>query len=377
MKQLRLKPREERRLLRGHLWAYRNEFHPLPPLDDGQLVDIYSDHRRFVARGFYQAEGGIAVRILSRRQTPVDAGFWRRRVDEARSFRERLWSGQDTYRWLYGESDGMPGFVADRYGSVVVCETPCAFYGSHAGELAEAFLQSEGVKGVKIAVANEILAYGEVPPEVECTVEDVRLSVALEGGQKTGLFLDQRLNSRQVQAFAPGARVFDGHCYVGMWSCRAALAGAASVFGVDTSGPAVERAGENARLNGVDGVCTFERADVLEALQRGEQYNVIVLDPPAFAKSRAQVKKALGLYQTLNRTALDALAPGGVLITSTCSHFVSREAFLEVLKRAVTSAQRQAWILNISGAAPDHPVLMAVPETEYLTCATLRTLRKS
>jgi 23S rRNA (cytosine1962-C5)-methyltransferase len=156
-----------------------------------------------------------------------------------------------------------------------------------------------------------------------------------------------------------------------MWSCHAALAGASSVLGIDTSGPAIERAAINARLNGVDSVCSFERADAMEVLQRGERFDVVILDPPAFAKSRLQVKKALSLYQTLNRAALDALAPGGVLITSTCSHFVGREAFLEVIKRAVTSAQRQGWVLSVAGAAPDHPVLMAMPESEYLTCVIL------
>lgn len=372
MKHLKLKPREERRLLRGHPWAYRNEFEQIPPLQESDVVDIYTAHGRFVARGFYQAQGGIAVRVLSRHQAPVDRALWEARVGDAGAFRERLWPGQDVYRWVFGESDGMPGFVADRYGPVVVCETSCPFYGAHAAVLAESFMKAEGVAGVKMTVAGEETLYGEVPPDVTCRVEGVTVSVGLEGGQKTGLFLDQRLNSLAARRYCSGARVFDGHCYVGMWSCHAALAGASSVLGVDTSGPAVERAAVNARLNGVDSVCSFERADVMEALQRGERYDVAILDPPAFAKGRAQLKKALSLYQALNRTALDALAPGGILITSTCSHFVGRDAFLEVLKRAVTSAQRQGWVLSASGAAPDHPVLMSMPETEYLTCVTLR-----
>jgi len=372
VKHLQLKPREERRLLRGHPWAYRNEFEPIPPLQESDLVDIYTDHGRFVARGFYQAQGGIAVRILSRHQTPVDRALWQERIDEARAFRERLWPGQDVYRWVFGESDGMPGFVADRYGPAVVCETPCPFYGGHAATLAELFMKVEGVTGVKMIVAGEETRYGEVPPDVTCRVEGVSVSVALEGGQKTGLFLDQRLNSFAARRYCSGARVLDGHCYVGMWSCHAALAGASSVLGVDTSGPAVERAAVNARLNGVDSVCSFERADMMEVLQRGERYDLVILDPPALAKGRAQLKKALGLYQALNRAALDALTSGGILITSTCSHFVGREAFLEVLKRALTSAQRQGWVLRVSGAAPDHPVLMSMPETEYLTCVTLR-----
>jgi 23S rRNA (cytosine1962-C5)-methyltransferase len=371
MKHLRLKVREERRLLRGHPWAFRNEFEHIPATEESELVDIYTAQNRFVARGFYQAQGGIAVRVLSRHQTPVDRALWHERIARARAFRERLWPGQDVYRWLFGESDGMPGFVADRYGSVVVCETPCAFYAAHAASLAQLFMETEGVAGVKMTVAGVETRYGLVPSDLTCRVDDVSVSVALEGGQKTGLFLDQRLNGAAARRYCSGARVLDAHCYVGMWSCHAALAGASSVLGIDTSGPAIERAAINARLNGVDSVCSFERADAMEVLQRGERFDVVILDPPAFAKSRLQVKKALSLYQTLNRAALDALAPGGVLITSTCSHFVGREAFLEVLKRAVTSAQRQGWVLSVAGAAPDHPVLMAMPESEYLTCVIL------
>jgi 23S rRNA (cytosine1962-C5)-methyltransferase len=372
MKHLQLKPKEERRLLRGHPWAYRNEFEQIPPIEESVLVDIYTGHRRFVGRGFYQSQGGIAVRVLARHQTDIDRAFWQEKIERAREFRQRLFPGQDVYRWLFGESDGVPGFVADRYGSVVVCETPCPFYAAHAETLAGILGGTPGISGVKITIAGNETRYGETPADVACQVEGISVSVALEGGQKTGLFLDQRLNSAAARRYCAGARVLDGHCYVGIWSCHAGLAGAASVLGVDTSGPAVERAALNAKLNGLDSACRFERADVMEVLQRGEKYDVVILDPPAFAKSRQQVKKALSLYQNLNRAALEALNPGGILITSTCSHFVGREEFLEVLKRAVTSAQRQAWLLNIAGASPDHPVLMAMPESEYLTCATLR-----
>ena len=372
MKHLRLKTREERRLLRGHPWAYRNEFEEIPALQESEVVDIYTGRGRFVGRGFYQSQGGIAVRVLARHQTDIDRSFWQERVEEARAFRERLWPGQEVYRWLFGESDGIPGFVADRYGPVVVCETPCPFYAAHATTLAELFMTTESVTGVKMTVAGAETRYGEVPPDLMCRVEGLTVFLGLGGGQKTGLFLDQRLNRLAARRYCSGARVLDAHCYVGMWSCHAALAGASSVLGVDTSGSAVERAAANAKINGVESVCSFERADAMEVLQRGERYDVIILDPPAFAKGRPLVKKALGLYQTLNRAALDALAPGGILITSTCSHFVGREAFMEVLKRAATSAQRQGWVLGVSGAAPDHPVLMSMPESEYLTCVTLR-----
>ena len=371
MERLLLKPKEERRLLRGHLWAYRNEFAEIPEVADGEVVDVYSS-QRLVGRGFYQSQGGIAVRILTRHQRPITQEFFTERIAEAGAFRTGLFPNESVYRWLFGESDGLPGFVADRYGSVISAQTNCRFYVEHADLLAEAFLAHEGVTGVRIDMPGGIRRYGEVPESVTCTIDGVQVSVLVEGGQKTGLFLDQRLNWWSIRQFAPGGRILDGHCYVGLWSVNAALGGAQEVLGVDTSGQAVAAAEEVARANGMTDLCQFERADIADVLERGASYDVIVLDPPAFAKSHAQEAKALKHYQALNASAMRALAPGGILITSTCSHFVSRESFLETLKRAAATAQRPAWLLDLRGASPDHPVLLSMPETEYLTCATLR-----
>jgi len=375
MKRLQLKEKEERRLLRGHLWAFRNELAEIPAgMADGQPVDLYAARGQFVGRGFYQAQGGIAMRIATRRQEDLDEAFFTRRITEARAFREKVFRGENVYRWVFGESDGIPGLVADRYGATVVAQSACAFYRNAADDIARAFLAQEGVRGVRLTVGSEALAFGEPAEEALCSVDGVQARVDLAGGQKTGLFLDQRLNWRAIEPFAPGARVLDGHCYVGMWSCHAARAGAAEVLGVDTSEAAVARATEHAALNGVGETCRFERADVMEVLTRGDKYDLIVLDPPALAKSRAQVNHAMGLYLRLNRAALEALNPGGLLATSSCSHFVDREDFLEMLKRAATSAQRKAWFVEVRGAAPDHPVLLSMPETAYLKCALLRTL---
>ena len=374
MEHLCLKPRDERRLLRGHLWVYRNEVAELPGLEDGQTVDVFSHSRRFIGRGFYQAEGGIAVRILDRRQSPIDGPFLSGRLQAAHAFRERLFPGETVYRWIFGESDGLPGLVADRYGDVVAVATSCTFYRSRADLLAEGFLAQGGIKGVRMAIGSDVLRYGVVPPVVECVVDGLRLTADLERGQKTGLFLDQRENARAMGRYARDARVLDGHCYVGLWSCHAAAAGARHVRGVDMSKPAIELSTANARLNDLEKVCTFEPADVLEVLKRGGEYDLVILDPPAFAKARSQERKALGLYQALNRAAMEVLSPGGVLITSSCSHFVGREAFLERLKRAAGGAHRRAWFLDVRGPAADHPTLAAMPETAYLTCATLRIL---
>ena len=369
-----LKAKEERRLLRGHLWAYRNEFETLPELEDGALLDVHSGEGRFVGTGFYQAEGGIAVRILTHQREKVDASFFRRRVDNAKDFRDALYPKETVYRWVYAESDGLPGFVADRYGPLVVARASSSFYAEAADDLAKAFLAYEGVDGVTLRIGNESRRFASVQTPVDCVVNGLRFTVDADTGQKTGMFLDQRENWTLLERYAKGKRVLDGHCYTGAWGLHAARDGAARVLGVDTSAPAIEIARGNAEANGLSEICTFECSDIQQVLARGETWDVIVLDPPALARSRAQVKKALGLYQALNRDAMKALEAGGILVSSCCSQPVDSAAFLETLKRAATSAQRRVQLLEIRRAAPDHPALLAIPETDYLTCAVLRLI---
>ncbi|MBI3117802.1 MAG: class I SAM-dependent rRNA methyltransferase [Candidatus Hydrogenedentes bacterium] len=371
VKSLTLKPREERRLQRGHLWVYRNELERDPLLPDGAVVDVFTDARRFVGRGFYQAAGGIAARLLSRRQEEIDEGFFRARLAAAQAWRARIFPGEDVYRMVFGESDGLPGLVVDRYGPLAVAHAACAFYRRFQEALLPLLGEIAGVRGVIVEMQGTRAHHGEVHTPLEVAMEGVRLELDLREAQKTGLFLDQRWNSREIRRYAAGAAVLDGHCYHGIWTCHAALGGAAAVTAVDTSAPAVEQARRNAALNGVTDKCTFHCGDV-EELLKANQYDVVVLDPPAFAKSRAQTKKALSRYQALNTNAMKALAPGGILITSSCSHFVSAEEFLEVLKRAAAAAHRQTWLLGMHGAAPDHPVLVQMPETRYLKCAMMR-----
>lgn len=372
IKSATLSAREERRLLRGHLWAYRNEFKQLPGTEDGALLDVFAENRRFVGRGFYQAEGGIAVRLLSARQEDIDAAFFAERIERARTLRDRLFPGQTAYRWVFGESDGLPGFVADRYGAVVSAQSSCAFYRPWAEDLAAIFLRQADVRGVRMQICGEMLCFGEIPDQITFSAEGLQLALHLEAAQKTGLFLDQRLNCLTVRPFARGARVLDGHCYAGLWSCHAALAGAKSVVGVDTSAQAIEEARANAALNGVSEQCVFVREEVEAALSREDRFDLVILDPPAFAKSRVQKAKALARYHALNALALKAVEEEGILITSSCSHFVEPAEFMEMLKQAASAARRKVSLLELRGASPDHPVMLSMPETSYLKCAVLR-----
>lgn len=367
-----LLPKEERRLLRGHAWAYRNEFKELPALEDGALLDVFAANRRFVGRAFYQARGGIGARVLSPRQEPIDAAWIGGRIMAARLLRDRLFPGSAVYRWIHGESDGLPGLVADRYDGVVSLETTCAFYARRMDEIAALFLGQSGVRGVVAVVNGQPTRFGEVPDVAEIALEGFTVRFPLDRPQKTGLFLDQRLNRRAVEPFAPGARIFDGHCHAGLWTLHAARAGAARVLAVDTAALALDFARENAAANGFADRCEFVCADVEEALAGGARHDVVIIDPPAFAKGRDHQRQALTRYQSVNRAAMAALEPGGILITSSCSHFVDTPAFVDMLKRAAGSAGRRVWLLEMRGAGPDHPMLLSMPETAYLKCAVLR-----
>ena len=374
MFEAKLKPKEERRLLRGHRWAFRNEFAALPAMPDGALVDVISDRGRCVGRGFYQEEGGIAVRLLSAKRKAIDMDFFVERLSAAKALRTRCFADASAYRWIFGDSDGLPGLVADRYGSQIAAQTSCAFYDTVAETIAEAFLADPEIDGVSFNIGGKVQRFGTSHSPVDCTIHDCNFRVDTEHGQKTGLFLDQRENWTLTQPFADGARVLDGHCYTGAWGIHAARYGAKSVLGVDTSRPAITRATEHAELNDVADRCTFERGDIQDALTAGNSYDVVILDPPAFAKGRKSVPKAITRYQALNRDAMKCLAPGGILITSSCSHPVTESVFVEMLKRAAGAAQRSAQLLATRGASPDHPVLLSMPETAYLTCAVVRVL---
>lgn len=370
-----LKPGEDRRVIRGHRWVYRNEIHtitPVPP--DGGLVDIYSAEKRFIGRGYYQQSGGIAARIFSSHQETPDRSFWEKRLRRALALRETLYPGETVYRWIFGESDQLPGLIVDRYGNMAVAEFESPFYRQHLEHLVEAIRSLSPVCSVYVRQRNHTPEwYGPPVERVTFSIGNLQGSFQPERTQKTGLFLDQRSNWPLIRPFSAGAAVLDGHCYHGWWGLHAALGGAVTITACDTSSAALEQARENARLNGVEDRFQFEECPVETLLANASrQFDVIVLDPPALAKNRTHVKPAMNRYIEINTLALRNLRPDGILITASCSHFVDDPLFEEILKRAAYKARRRVSVLAWRGASPDHPVLLAIPETSYLKCVMLR-----
>ncbi len=300
------------------------------------------------------------------------------------AFRERIYPGEKVYRAVYGESDGLPGLVVDRYDTVWVMQTTTAGMAAMEPMIAEVLARRLGAEAVVarndtsaralegLPLTKGVLS-GAVAGPVRVTLHGLTVRVDPLEGQKTGLFLDQRDNREAVRRYVSGAEVLDLFCYQGLWSLVAAGSGAVRVVGVDQSREAVQRAEEDARENGLSDRCRFQTADVLDFLKRiaRESVDVLIMDPPAFAKTKNALPNALKGYTDLNRRAMLALRRGGILVTCSCSYHLREEAFYEMLLRAAQAAGRSLRLLEARGQSLDHPALLAMPETRYLKCAVL------
>jgi 23S rRNA (cytosine1962-C5)-methyltransferase len=393
--QARLSLRKDlaRHLRAGHPWVFRRAIEAAPRgLEAGAVVDVVEDGR-FVARGYFDPHSAISVRILTRDAAEaIDADFWRRRVRRAIALREALVRGTTGLRLVHGESDGLPGVVADRYAGHVVLKLHSAGLTPHRGEVVEALRQEvPGLAGVfgrdeiprdeedDEAQPRGRVLWGEEPPErIEIDEHGMRLLVDVRRGQKTGLFLDQRENRRMVRELASGrAEALNLFGYTGGFSVAAALGGAGHVVTVDQDADAIRLARENFRANGLDAADhAFAVGDAFEWLRRyraeGRRFDLVVCDPPAFAKSQKAVEAAVAGYASLNRAALQVLSPGGLLVTASCSARVSSEQFQDAVKEAAFKARLDVLLVEERHQPPDHPVSPQFREGRYLKCLVYR-----
>lgn len=382
---LRLKKNEERRLRAGHLWVFSNEVDvastPLTAFEPGDAVEVQDAAGRPLGSAYVNPRSLICARLYaSRPGQALDAALVERRLRRALALRERLFE-KPYYRLVFGEGDGLPGLVADRFGAVVVLQVTTAGMEralplvldalqrvlAPGGVLLRNDTSSRALEGLPQHVDT---AAGTVPERVEIEENGVRFEVPLLGGQKTGWFYDHRMNRLRLQQYARGRRVLDVFSYVGGWGVQAAVAGATQVVCVDASAAALEGLGRNAELNAVDDRVLAYHADAWDALralrEAGERFDVIVLDPPAFIKRKKDAKEGEQAYRRINQMALQLLADDGVLVSASCSYHLSREALHDAVLRASRAAGRPVQYLEEGGQAPDHPVHPAIPETRYL-----------
>ena len=380
---LRLGRGEERRIAAGHPWVFSNEVAsdtPLKAFTPGERVEVQSHRRQFLGYAYVNPHALICARILSRDAAhPVDRALIEHRLRTALTLRERLYR-EPYYRLVFGESDGLPGLILDRYADLMVGQIATA--GMEAlretiEEAVQALLRPAALYWKNDSGARQLeqlpqvaqTAFGDVPEEITVHEAGLRFSAPLKHGQKTGWFYDQSGNRARLARYLwPGARVLDVCGYVGAWGITALRAGAGSACCIDSSETALRHAERNAQANGSK--LQTVRADAFDALkslqERGERFDVIVLDPPAFIKRKKDIPRGQAAYRKLNHLALSLMAAEGLLVSCSCSYHLAPEALTGIIQAAARHSGRGVQILEAGGQSPDHPIHPAIPETRYL-----------
>jgi 23S rRNA (cytosine1962-C5)-methyltransferase len=381
---VRVTPRGVEHWIRGHPWIYRSEVLDGP--DAPGLVEVKDQRGRFVGQALYSPRSEIRLRLLERSDRPVDASWWRERLAASAAQRSRI--DATAYRVVHGDGDAIPSLVVDRYDRWLVVQILSAGLETMRDTIVTALVESLDPEGILLRndapvrsreglPLEPVLGYGSVPREVEVREGPVRYLAAPWEGQKTGAFLDQRPNRLLAgKLVPPGGRALDCFAYHGSFAMHLARR-AASVLALDASAEALERGAANASLNGLGNI-EWRVADVFESLREfeksRERFNAIVLDPPAFAKSKASVPDALRGYREINLRAMRILAPGGVLLTASCSFHVRLPQFLGMLGEAAGDSGRRIVMERILSQGEDHPEVLTIPETGYLKGAVLRAV---
>jgi 23S rRNA (cytosine1962-C5)-methyltransferase len=379
---LRLKRNEDRRLNAGHLWIFSNEVDtqqtPLTKFEAGELVRVLAHNDRALGLAYVNPQSLISARLLESWALP-DVAWLAARIRTALKLRERLYR-EPYYRLVYGESDGLPGLVIDRYGSACVVQIGTAGMERLKAGIQQALQQVLNCEALLFKNDSAAREMEGLPSYVEAATADfddlgsvledgLKFRAPLAQGQKTGWFFDQAANRRALPKYVRrGARVLDVFSYVGAWGVRAAHSGAREVLCVDSSAAALDLAVSNAEDNRTKVVAVRGDAfDVLEEMGKtGARFDLVVVDPPAFAKRKKEQPKALAAYKRLNQLAMQVIVDDGILVSCSCSHHVSPEELQDAIAKAARAAEKHLQILEFGGQAPDHPVHPAIPETRYL-----------
>jgi 23S rRNA (cytosine1962-C5)-methyltransferase len=391
--ELRLKPREDRRIAAGHLWIFSNEVDtastPLAGFAPGAACRVIGDRDRFLGYAYVNPHSLICARILSRdgRYQPGTSLF-AHRLRVALALRERLYQAP-YYRLVYGESDGLPGLVLDRYGEVIVGQIGTAGMEARKDEIVEAVTRviepgsfiwknDSGARELEGLPSLVETAFGDPPRHAWVEENGVRFKVPIGGGQKTGWFYDQAVNRHSAMKYVRGARVLDVFSYLGAWGLAAAKAGASEAVCIDSSAPALELLAESAAENAIE-VRTL-RDDAFDALKAlgdaGEKFDVVIVDPPAFVKRRRDIPKGQAAYRKLNQLAMQLLPRDGILVSCSCSHHLAQDDLIATIQQAARHVNRFAQIIEVGGHSPDHPIHPAIPETRYLKALTCRVVQE-
>ncbi len=376
-------PGKEKRVFSGHPWVFRSDIARVEgDFTPGDIVSVMSTRGRFLAKAYYNPASQIALRIMSLKDEPIDRAFIFRRVKQAVDYR-RTFADLRSCRMIYAESDRLPALIVDSFGDVLVLQCLALGMERFKQDVVDALVEELHPAG--IWERNDVpvrrlegleqttgLLYGTVPDRVEMVENGVHFFVDVKEGQKTGFFLDQKENRAAIAPFVKGKTVLDCFTHTGSFALHAGYYGASDVTGVDISEYACRFAEENARLNHLEDRVHFLEANAFDLLasqsREGKQYDVVILDPPAFTKTRSAIESATRGYKEINLRAMKMVRNGGYLITCSCSQHILPDAFLQIVRDAAHDARVQLRQVEYRTQGRDHPILPASPETQYLKC---------
>lgn len=390
MEQVRLKTKVPKRVAKGHLWIFSNELESVPKLPKGEIVKVSDKDRLSLGIGFYNPHSLIAIRLLKCSEQSDFSDVLKARMLEAKKLREKIFPNEECYRLVYSESDFLPGLIVDKYGHYFVIQTNSAgmenLLDIIVGCLVELFPDTKGILVKNISYFRKLeyldeyqqVVYGKVPSEIEVLDESIKYRLNLLDSQKTGLFLDHRLNRKFLRNLSKNMVVLDCYSNYGAFGLNCAFGQAKQVTCVDISGLALERAKLNFEFNGFNNFEIVE-SDVPRFLKQSynsnKKWDIVILDPPSFTKSKKSIKQALLGYAQINKYALRVLNNYGFLATASCSMHIDEDAFLQLIK-GVALAQNVGLKLIYRGSqSPDHPILASMPETNYLKFFVFQTLK--
>ena len=378
-----LKTGREKRVYSKHPWIFRSDIERIDnSVQAGEIVSVKSSKGRFLAKAFYNPMSQIALRVMSYRDEKIDRSFIFRRVHEAIEYR-RTFADLESCRLIYAESDRLPALIVDSFGGVLVIQCLALGMEQFKHDVVDALVEEMHPRG--IWERNDVpvrkleglelttgLLYGDVPDLVEMAENGVRFYVDVKNGQKTGFFLDQKENRAAIRPFVKGKTVLDCFTHTGSFAIHAGFYGASEVTGVDISAYACEFAEKNARLNQLEDRVRFVEGNAFDLLSEksrsGEKYDVIILDPPAFTKTKSMVENAIRGYKEINLRAMKMISPGGYLVTCSCSQHVLPGIFRQMVLDAANDARVSLRQVEFRTQGKDHPILLAAQETEYLKC---------
>ncbi|MCX6202852.1 MAG: class I SAM-dependent rRNA methyltransferase [Bacteroidetes bacterium] len=369
------------RIALGHPWIYNNEVDRIAgPIEPGDIVEVYFFDGQLAGRGYINPNSQIIIRLLTRKREEIDAHFFYEKIKTAWAYRQQL-GYTENCRLVFGEADGLPALIIDKFNDYFVLQTLSLGIDIWKKAIVEALQKIFNPKGIyerNDVPVRELEGLTQVkdfltdpfPTEIIIHENDLQFYVNIETGQKTGYFLDQQDNRRAIKEIVKGADVLGAFTYTGTFEIHAAHYGAKSVLGIDISESAVAQANKNAALNKLDHIVKFEAMNAFDVLKKwgkeGRKYDVVMLDPPAFTKSRNNIDKAVTGYKEINLRGMQMLRNGGFLVTSSCTNLVSPELFLETIQMAAWDAKKRIRQVTYQSQSSDHPIIWGMENTHYL-----------